>query len=576
MIARGANFKPYPLNIVGSSTFGRYPKISVAKTYNMFQSDDFLVPYAGYQVAFPNLGEVGRGIYNSTKFNRMVVVVDNKVFLAQTTFNQKTQMNVLNQVVEIGTLQTSSGVVFIIDNNKPQIAIVDGVNIYIYDPTQTPSFQIAKKDSMGNPISFVPGYITFHDTYFICAASNDTFAAGGTPGINNTWRLSESNNGLIFPDSPSTVGFLETKSDNTQAVIRFPSRGNMIFVMGQTVTESWFDQGAQVFPYQRNNQYNIDYGCLNPDTIAYMDELVVWLAANEQSGPIIVASTGGNIEKITTDGIDYLFSNLQDPADSRAFLFRQDGHLFYHINFYTDNFSLFIDFLPNGQKKIYHACDQNINTFIADQVAFFNNQYYFITNQNGNVYAFDTIFTTFDGLEIPRFRVCSPDRNIDQEYRVINDIGFTIEQGHDAYQQAFTGPIFLITQDSQFLITQASEMGDLVTQDDMQLVDQTGLNDFITQQAILVDDFSFLIAQQMAQFMTNGFIGIAPRVDLSISIDGGESFSSDLAYYLNPLGHRKNRLMWWNMGVANDLTCKFRFWGFGRFVATDGLVQMRQ
>ena len=576
MINRGSNFKEVQLDVVGSSTFGRYPKISVAKTYNMFQSDDFMVPYAGYQVAFPNLGTVGRGIFNSTKFNRLVIVVDNNVFLGQTTFNQMTQKNELNQIVKIGTLETSSGVVYIADNNKPQIAIVDGVHIYIYDPTQTPMFQIASEDGMGAPITFVPGYITFHDTYFICAASNDVFANNGvSPGINNSWRLSVSNNGLVWPDSSSTVGLLETKADNTQAVVRFPSRGNMIFVMGETVTEAWFDTGAQLFPYQRTNTYNIDYGCLNPATIAYMDELVVWLAINEKSGPIIVASTGGNPEKITTDGIDYLFSNLQDPADSRAFLYRQDGHLFYHINFYTDNFSLFVDFLPDGSRKIYHACDENINYFIADQVAFYNNQYYFVTRNNGNVYAFDTIFTTFDGLEIPRFRVCSPIREIKQEYHIINDIGFTIEQGHDPYQQANTGPIFLITQDSQFLVTQASEIGDLVSQDNMQLVDQTGNNDFITQQGS-ASESDFLIAQQMAQFMTNGFLGIAPRVDLSISIDGGESFSSDLPYYLNPLGHRKNRLMWWNMGAANDLTCKFRFWGFGRFVATNGVVMLRQ
>ena len=66
MIARGQNFEPTPINIVGSSTFGRYPKISIEKTYNMFISDEFLVPYAGYQIAissseFTN-GKIGRGI----------------------------------------------------------------------------------------------------------------------------------------------------------------------------------------------------------------------------------------------------------------------------------------------------------------------------------------------------------------------------------------------------------------------------------------------------------------------------------------------------------------------------------
>lgn len=38
-----------PVNVVGSSTFGRYPKISLETTYNMFISDDWLVNYAGFQ-----------------------------------------------------------------------------------------------------------------------------------------------------------------------------------------------------------------------------------------------------------------------------------------------------------------------------------------------------------------------------------------------------------------------------------------------------------------------------------------------------------------------------------------------
>jgi hypothetical protein len=51
MITRGANFQQQPLNLVGSSVFGRYPKISIEKTYNMFESQGWMVPYAGYGIA---------------------------------------------------------------------------------------------------------------------------------------------------------------------------------------------------------------------------------------------------------------------------------------------------------------------------------------------------------------------------------------------------------------------------------------------------------------------------------------------------------------------------------------------
>lgn len=571
MVARGQNFKELPVNIVGSSIFGRYPKISIEKTYNMFMSDNFMVPYSGYAIGitatnFINAIE-GRAIFTSTKFDELVVVEGNSVFLVNITYSQAQEKVTFFQVFKIGTLQTQTGVVYIAENNKPQIGISDGTAFYIYDPTLSPVFQAV-------PLSFTPGYLTFHDTYFILAASNDTFYS---PPANNTWRLSGQNDGLTWKNDSASIGLLQTKPDNVKAVVRFPSKGNMIFVMGSIVTEAWFDTGAQLFPYQRNNQFNIDYGCLQPATVAYMDEFVVWLAQNEKSGPIIVYSDGGMPKKITTDGIDYLFSTLQDPENSQAFLYRQDGHLFYHINFYADNLSLVYDF---STQKFYHACDQNLNYFIASEVAFFNNQYYFITKNNGNLYVFDTSITTYQDTdsmgniithEIPRIRTCANIRNPDQGYQIINDIGFTIESGETDYQQQSLGEIILVTQSGNILVTQGG-IPPLVTQDGNDLIAQDGTL-FITQQNTGGTP-AWFIAQQMAN---TGFSNLSlPHVDFSISTDGGASFGNEWAYYLPAIGHRKNRLMWWQIGIANDLVPQFKFWGMGRFVATDGTVNVRR
>lgn len=585
MITRGQNFKAIPLNIVGSSTFGRYPKISIEKTYNMFISDNWMVPYAGYQVV-PNftLGNAGRGIHTSTKLNKIVAVVDQNVWLIDIFFDQNQDMTFDASKTLIGTLDTFEGVVYITENNKPQIVISDSVNIYYYDPTLTPSFQIAFADtnSPPTPIAFTPGFIDYHDTFILAAATNDMQY---TPPANNSWRLGiidGSTGKLIFPGtasslSPSTSGLLETKPDNVQAVIRVPSCGNMILVMGETVGEPWYDVGYQLFPYQRSNSYSIDYGVASAASIASLDSIVAWLAVNEKSGPIIMYTTGGAPKKITTDGIDYLFSQLSNPSDCQAFMYRQDGHLFYHINFYTDNLSLFYDF---NTDKFYHASDQNLNHFIANEVAFFNNQYYFLSNQNGFLYAFDTIFTTYqspDALgniitnEIPRFRSCAPVRLPSQEYFIANDVGFTIEQGEIPYQQQDLGVIFWITQDSKFVITQGNSIF-IVSQDNNFLITQDGK--YIVSQQTDSTDFDFLIFNQHAN-TGSGSLSL-PRVDLSISIDGGEAFGSDFPYVLNPPGVRKNRLYWWQIGLANDLVCLFKFWGMGRFVAWNGIVNIRQ
>lgn len=555
-IYRSNNNVEAPLNVVGSSTFGIYPKISLEKTYNMYISDGWMVDYLGYK-SIANLGDRGRALFTSNILNRMIAVVDENVYQINIIFNPKSMNPYQFSPIKVGTLLTFDSDVFIAENNAGQIAISDGAAIYIYNPNAAIPFQTF--DSVA--LKFIPGYITFHDTYFIVAATQDTFYM---PPANNTWRLSDQNDGTSWPADASHVGTLETKPDKTTAVLRFPSRGNMIFVMGENVTESWFDVGYTLFPYQRNTGSNIDYGCVNPATIASIDELVVWLAQNEKSGPIIVYSDGGMVKKISTDGIDALLSSLDNPASSEAFIFRANGHIFYHINFYEDNLTLFYDF---NTDRFFHASDHNMNYFIAKEVAFFNNQYYFVSRNDGNIYAFSTDYTTYDGEEIPRIRVCKNIRRPNQEYFIVTDCGFTIEQGVTEPQYYDFGPCHLITQLSEYLITEGiesdfiTEAGEyILTQDDFNLSDEqddlTGFDYLVTEQDCISDP-------------------IYPRVDLCISTDGGESFGSYVSYNLNPLGKRRNMLRFWRLGIANDWTAQIRFWGLGRFVATDGIANLR-
>ena len=97
--------------------------------------------------------------------------------------------------------------------------------------------------------------------------------------------------------------------------------------------------------------------------------------------------------------------------------------------------------------------------------------------------------------------------------------------------------------------------------------------DLIVSQNNAAGTEAWLIAQQDAN---TGFGDLSlPHVDLSISTGGGASFGNQWAYYLPAIGHRKNRLMWWQCGIANDFVPQFKFWGMGRFVVTDGIANVR-
>lgn len=419
--------------------------------------------------------------------------------------------------------------------------------------------------------NFTPGYITFHDTYFIAAASNDNFYA---PPANNTWRLSGQNNGFVWQSVAQNLGLLETKPDNTQAVVRFPSKGNMILVMGKSVTEMWFDTGAQLFPYQRQDQGSIDYGCVSPATVAFMDEIVIWLAANEKSGPIIMYSTGGLPQKVTTDGIDFQLSEINNPESSQGFLFRKNGHLFYHLNFYRDNISFVVDLTLN---KIYQACDENMNYFIMGQVVWYKNQYFSVSKNRGNLYIFDTVFSSFKTTdadnndveyEIPRIRICDNIRLPSQDWFILNDVGFTIETGATDYQYQDQGPIRLLTEDGNFIVTEDTAFIMLLTEDGNFLETESGA--LLSSEQDSTEPSNYLIDE------SNDIVPVTPRVDMCVSYDGGVSFSSYMPYVLNPIGKRRNRLMWWQGGIVNDCVLQFRFVGLGRVVAMNGEANIRQ
>lgn len=517
MKGRSPTFTQIPLNIVGSTVFGRYPKISVEQTYNMIISDNFLVPFAGHRLVTEiDSNGTGRAIFTSTNSNHMYAVINNGFY----SISSNLEANFIHSI------STFSGDVYIDENNANQIAICDRQNIYIYDYVAG-TFDTV---DLSGPDGFIPGYISFQNERFIAAAL-------GT----STWRLSALSNGNSWPNDTFHVGTFQTKPDTVTGAQRFPGRGNLLFVFGSTVTEAWQDAGLNLFPYLRNNNFNVDYGCLNPATIAYNDTIIVWLAANEKSGPVIMYSTGGDPQKISTDGIDFQLSRLTNPSDSFGFLFRQDGHLLYQLTFEDDNLTYLYDF---NTKKFFTLCDKNMDAHIAKRVAFYNDKYYFVSTVDGNIYELSTDYSTYDGEEIPRIRVCRNIRLPDASRFSVNNLTFTIEQGT---QDTNLYPGFNVTTTYN-----------LITEDEKQLITEDVKN-------YILDEFStpfpYIIKQQ---------------VGLSVSKNGGQSFGSVWSKNLNEQGLFRNRLIYWNLGACNDFVPQFRFWGLSRFVCTDGIVSIFQ
>lgn len=385
----------FPLDVIGSTAFGRYAKISSEETYNMIISDESLVPFDGYtSVASISKSGNGREIYASTKYNHMICVVDDGVYTISNSLG----------IAKVGNLATSSGNVFIAENLGGQIGIADGLFIYIFDYINNTFDQIT--------VDFLPVSISFQDTYFISA-----------DGRTNQWRLSDNNNGKLWPADAAHTGELQTKATNSVSCIPLDRQ---LFVCGRTAIEPWYDVGYTLFPYQRTNFYSIDYGLLSVETASAGFGKFVFLGSNEKSGTSLMYSQGGQPVRISNDGLDFVFNNLTAPEDSFGFLFRSNGHVFYLLTFKTDNRTYLFDFETN---KFFTITDNKGDHHIAKRIAFFNEKYYFISFNDSNLYEMSPLIPTYNGEEIPRYRICKHIRASNGDNFVVQNINLTMEQG---------------------------------------------------------------------------------------------------------------------------------------------------
>jgi hypothetical protein len=540
---RGANKvkHEFPVVVAGSSTFGIEPKVNGEKTYNMFVSDEWLISLGGYQRVLDLLaaGE-GRGAFNS---------IAGKFFIAVVNANVYKISNLLG-VTLIGQLQTSSGEVFMDENLNQQICIVDGLHAYIYNYSMAPNLTIQADGFLG--VSLIPNYVTYHDTFFL-------FGNGlRTPNGTKWYSYGFSTATTIVEVSDQTF---QTKPDYPLAVKRIPGQSANVLVFGTSVCEIHTHIGG-TDNYRRNSSVSIDYGCASVSTIAASGDFIGWLGLNESNAPVIMIFSGQQAKAVSTDGIDRLMNNISRPDLSTAYFLRQDGHLFYVLTFYfkgnnslpADNLTLAYDL---NTDKFYNFSDQHLNYHPARQTVYINQDLYFVSLNNASIYKWSPKITAIiedipdANNEIPidprlvyemqRLRIANTIRAPKTTPFIVNNLTILIQQGTDP-----TAPV------SDCLTLMIHEDGTRIfSENGIQVVPEGG-----------GEEDCIAMPYQ-------------PKIQYAHSKDGGVTFSNYLDKLLNPLGVRRNILKWDRLGHCNEYTPKFRFWGLGSWLVSDGIVTVK-
>ncbi len=211
----------------------------------------------------------------------------------------------------IGTLQTSTGPVSMVDN-KIQLMIVDGPNGY-YVPLLTPTSvtQIVSANWSGS------NTVTYQDGYFIF----------NTPNANQFY-LSDLN--AITFTAPATTG--TSGGDNLLGVI---SANKNLWLIGDRFTEVWFDSGNNLNPFQYIQGTRAQVGITSPYSLVAIANTVAWLGKDSTGTGIVFLANGYTPTRISTHAVEYAIQQYSTISDAIAYTYEENGHIFYVLTFPT-------------------------------------------------------------------------------------------------------------------------------------------------------------------------------------------------------------------------------------------------
>jgi hypothetical protein len=212
-------------------------------------------------------------------------------------------------VLDMGTIPGTGWVSM--DHNIDTLVIVAEPNAYTCDPATFGSVaQITDVDFTGRGAK----YVKFVDNYLLFMEPNSGRFFGADVGSATSFNALNFATAEAAPDD--LVGMTV---DHRQVVL-----------LGEKSGEIWENTGAAGFPFERSINGFFEIGCFNGDTVAKMDNSVLWVA-NDYT---VRKLQGVTPQRISTHAVEQFLTTV-DLSTGKAYAYSQDGHFFYVLTFST-------------------------------------------------------------------------------------------------------------------------------------------------------------------------------------------------------------------------------------------------
>lgn len=208
-----------------------------------------------------------------------------------------------------GTLNTTSGYVGM-SENKTQLAIVDGPNLYILTLATNVLTAIVSAGWRGSDNVYeMDGYFIFvdpdTDQFYISAIDNGS-----------------SLNALDFSSADSSP-------DN---IISHHVNHRQLFLFGDLSTEIWIDSGRAAFPFVRYNSYTLDVGCVGKHAVIAAADTLFWIGKTKRGSGLVYMMTGNQPQRVSTMAVEEALRGSSDISLATMWTYQIEGHEFVGIN----------------------------------------------------------------------------------------------------------------------------------------------------------------------------------------------------------------------------------------------------
>lgn len=289
--------------------------------------------------------------------------------------NQVVQIDINNNVVALGHLNTSSGPVSIIDNGK-QYAVFDGFLGYSYS------------SGTWSPITTLPnfpGVATIQDGF-------------GLVSILNTNKFYQSNLNDLTTWNDLNFSSADSEPSNIQGIT---SLFRQLWVIKQKSIEVWNNAGLNGFVFQRMQGAFINVGCSAPYSIASNEDHIFWMGTSNEGSLSVYTNNGYSESRISTYPIEYQISSYLSKssigiADAIGFCYTQNGHVYYVLTFPSGDATWVYDLTTGFWHERGEYLNGTYHRWDPSCYAFFNKQHIVGSSTSQQLSILDYLYPTDD------------------------------------------------------------------------------------------------------------------------------------------------------------------------------------